>query len=369
VALVAGFALACAGCAPAVMTPPPSPIRSPTPKPAATPSPSPEITPADDPKAPLRDLAHPRSFGTAVLMPFLGQPSLYSDITAEQFDSVTPQNAMTWATLEPSKGELDWAWADSVVEWAASRDIAVRGFPLVWDQQLPAWLTTGTFAPAEVATMLRDHITAMVGRYAGQVAAWDVVTDPINADGSIRRTIWEQALGPDYIARAFEWAHAADPTARLYLQDSGIEGFNTKSDTIYSLVATLRKEGVPIDGVAMEAHLDATKRSPFPSAVVANMQRFGALGLDVVISQLDVRIHSPAWEGDVDRQTSYYAGMVSACFSVPSCSSVTVWGWSDRFSLVSAFYPGEGDADLWDTRFNPKPVLDAVKQAILTSRK
>lgn len=365
VALCICVAVGLIGCGSAVATPTPSP--SPTPSPVPTPTPSPAITAASDLKAPLRDLSHPRFFGTAVLMPWLDIEQEYTDGTAEQFDSITPENAMTWAVVEPTEGELDWSWPDAVVEWAGTRGIAVRGFPLVWDQQLPAWLTNGTFDDATLETMLQDHVTALVSRYAGQVVSWDVVTDPFNSDGSLRRTIWEKAIGPDYIAKAFLWAHAADPKAKLYLNDSDV-GLDAKSDAVYELVKTLRRQGVPIDGVAMEAHLDATVRTSYPAAVVSNLQRFAALGVDVVISQLDVRVHTPLLEGELDRQTNYYVAMISACFSVPGCSGVTVWEWSDRYSWVPREIPGEGAADLWDSNFNPKKVVDAVKQAILASR-
>jgi endo-1,4-beta-xylanase len=367
VMLCLGAAIGLAGCASPIVTPSATPTPSPTPTPTVRLTPPP--TPANDPAAPLRDLAGKRTFGTAIRMPALIDNQTYALTAETEFDSITPEAAMTWAAVEPTRGELDWSYTDALVTWANTRGIAVRGFPLVWDQGLPAWLTSGEFDAAALTAMLHDHITAMVGRYAGMIASWDVVTDAFNADGSIRRTLWEQAMGPNYIAQVLQWAHLADPQASLYVADSDFEGLNTKSDTIYDLVRSLRAQAVPIDGVGMETHLDATVRSSFPTAVAPNIQRFAALGVDVAVTALDVRVHTPPLEGELDRQTAYYTGMVTACFSTPGCVGVTVWGFSDRYSWVPANFPGEGAADLWDSNFKPKPALLAVKQAIIASRK
>jgi endo-1,4-beta-xylanase len=366
VALCLGAALGLTSCSSPVATPSPTPTPTPTPKPTVPATPV--ITPANDPAAPLRDLAGKRYFGTAVVMPYLVGSPTYSEITETEFSSITPEAAMTWAAVEPTRGEPDWSYADSVVTWAESRGISVRGFPLVWDQALPAWLTSGEFDAATLTGLLHDHITAEIGRYAGRVGSWDVVADAFNSDGSLRRTIWELAMGPGYIAQVLQWAHLADPQARLYISDSGYEGLNIKSDTIYELVKKLREQGVPIDGVSMESHLDATVRSSFPPAVAPNIQRFAALGVDVAISALDVRVHTPPLEGELDRQTAYYTSIVTTCFSTPGCVGVTVWEWSDRYSWIPGNFPGEGAADLWDSNFKPKPVLAAVKQAILAAR-
>jgi endo-1,4-beta-xylanase len=354
-----------AGCAPSAATPSPSPDPTPTPPPVVRPSPTP--TEVLDPNAPLRDLARPRYFGTTVSMPTLVASSPYMDTTATQFDSVTPANAMTWAAVEPRQGEFDWAYADSAVEWASSRDIAIRGPALVSDRGLPDWLTTGPFDAATLGSLLRDHVTTMVQRYAGQVGAWDVVADAFSANGSLRRTIWEEALGPGYVAEALQWAHAADPTAKLYIDDRDAEALNTKSDAIYAFVGDLLRRGVPIDGVGMEAHLEATAQL-FPKGAESNIERFGNLGIDVAITALDVRIHNPPLENELDRQSSYFASMVNACFSQARCVGVTLDTWTDRFSSVPTDYPGEGLADPWDAGFNPKPMLTAIGQAILRSR-
>jgi endo-1,4-beta-xylanase len=365
--LCIGAVIGLAGCASPVVTPSPSPTPTPTPRPTARLTPAP--TPASDPAAPFRDLAGKRTFGTAIRMPALIDNPTYALTAETEFSSITPEAAMTWAAVEPTRGEFDWSYPDAIVTWANTRGIAVRGFPLVWDQGLPGWLTSGEFDAVTLTAMLHDHITAVVGHYAGRVASWDVVADAFNADGSLRRTLWEQAMGPDYIAQVLQWTHLADPQARLYLGDSDFEGLNTKSDTIYDLVKSLHERAVPIDGVGMEAHLDATARSSFPTAVAANIQRFAALGVDVAVTALDVRVHTPPLEGELDRQTAYYTSMVTACFSTPGCVGVTVWGFSDRYSWVPANFPGEGAADLWDSNFKPKPALLAVKQAIIASRR
>jgi endo-1,4-beta-xylanase len=361
VSLAAGLVLA--ACSESTPTPPPSPTASPSasPAPPASATATPRVTLG--PGATLRDLAGNRYFGTAVLASPLAQSLKYTGIVSDQFSSITPETAMTWAAVEPARGDLQWDALDTIVDFAQFHFQKLIGRTLVSDKQLPAWLTLGTFDQATLKQILHDHITAEVGRYAGRVYAWDVVEDAFNDNGSMRNTIWKKILGPDYIAEALQWAYAADPKAKLYITDDDALGLNDKGDALYVLVKSLLDQGIPIDGVGFQAHLDATTGA-FPQAIAANLQRFTNLGLEVAITELDVRVHVPPLQAELDRQTSYYTQVIGACLATPGCVGVTVWEFSDRYSWVPAAFPGEGAADLYDSNLNPKPVLTAVRQTL-----
>jgi endo-1,4-beta-xylanase len=180
--------------------------------------------------------------GTAVNTDALAANAQYRQITADQFSSVTPENVMKWQVVEPAQGTYDWSAADQLVSFADSNGQLVRGHTLVWQNQLPDWLTTGTFTPAQLRELLHKHITDEVSHFKGHIWQWDVVNEAFNDDGTTRDTLWLRAMGPGYIADAFRWAHQADPRALLFYNDYNIEGMGAKSDAVFALVKQLRAE-------------------------------------------------------------------------------------------------------------------------------
>jgi GH35 family endo-1,4-beta-xylanase len=214
---------------------------------------------AASPSPALRDLAGSRQIGTAVGLPQLKTDTGHTEILARDFNSVTPDNAMKWGPVEPARGTFDWSGADDIVAFAQAHGQKVRSHTLVWHSQLPGWPSNGAFTGAQLGEILKNHIATEVGRYAGKIHAWDVVNEPFVddgtrrdtiwlrgpgqtyvADGTRRDTIWLRGPGQDYVADAFRWAHAADPAAKLYLNDYDIEGINTKSDAMCEPVKSLR---------------------------------------------------------------------------------------------------------------------------------
>ena len=163
----------------------------------------------------------------------------------------------------------------------------VRGHNLVWQNQLPSWVSS--LPQNQVQAAMESHITTEVSHYKGQIYAWDVVNEPFNGDGSLVSDAFYKAMGSGYIADALRTAHAADPAAQLYLNDYSIEGENAKSNAMYSLVQSLLAQGVPINGVGFESHYIVGQ---VPSSLLANMQRFAALGVNVAVTELDDRIEA-----------------------------------------------------------------------------
>ncbi|MGZ4463670.1 MAG: endo-1,4-beta-xylanase [Gaiellaceae bacterium] len=317
----------------------------------------------------LRELATRRGLliGTAVNSDALTRNPRYAAAIGREFSSVTPENAMKWMHVEPGRGVDVYTQADRLVAFAGRHHQIVRGHNLVWHSQLPGWLTGGHFGKAALDEILFRHINAEVSHFRGRVYSWDVVNEPLADDGTLRETIWEHALGPGYIAKALEWAHAADPKARLYLNDYGIEGSGAKADAMYALAKKLLAKHVPLDGIGFEGHLDL--QYGFPPGMAANMRRFAALGLDIAVTEADVRMQLPATPDSLSRQADAYRKLVEACLAVKRCVSFTVWGFTDRYSWVPGWFPGEGAANLLDVELRPKPAYRAVWQALAGPRR
>lgn len=304
----------------------------------------------------LRDLAAHVGLriGTAVNADALASDPAYRAITADQFSTVTAENAMKWGPLEPTQGVYNWAPADQLVAFARQNHQLVRGHNLVWHNQLPAWFTqqAPSMTPDQLRAVLKKHITDVVSHFKGEIWQWDVVNEAFNDDGTLRNDIFLQKLGPGYIADAFRWAHEADPKAQLFYNDYNIEFTGPKSNAVYAFVKQLKAEGVPIDGVGFQTHLDTQYGLP---DLQNNLQRFADLGLNVAETEVDVRTTLPVTPVEQSAQDAGYSQSLQACLAVRQCISYTVWGFGDAYSWVPNTFPGEGAADIYDENLQPKP--------------
>jgi endo-1,4-beta-xylanase len=314
----------------------------------------------------LRDLASRPLVGTAVADDALQSDQTYRNVLAREFNIVTPENVMKWESVEPAQGVLDFTAGDRLVAFARAHRQLVRGHTLVWHSQLPAWLTSGTFTSEQLEAILHKHITDEVSHFRGRIYAWDVVNEAFNEDGTLRDTIWLDALGPGYIAKAFVWAHQADPHAKLYYNDYNLESIGPKSDAALALVQDLERHHVPIDGVGFQGHLDT--QYPYPDTFGDNLERFAAAGVDVAITEADVRFFVPVTDDKLAAQAGYFAGMMKSCIAVRRCASFTEWGLDDGHSWVPGFFTGEGAATLFDESYQPKPAYFALRDALSRRR-
>jgi endo-1,4-beta-xylanase len=297
-------------------------------------------------------------FGTEVTGNMIDNSTI-TNLAAQQFDMVTPGNEMKWDTTEPSNGSYNFGPGDAIVSWANAHGMRVRGHNLVWQSQLPSWVSS--LPLNQVQQAMESHITAEVSHYKGEVYSWDVVNEPFNSDGSFVNDVFYQAMGSGYIADALRTAHAADPGAQLYLNDYGIEGENAKSNAMYSLVQSLLGQGVPINGVGFESHFILGQ---VPSSMLANMQRFAALGVNVAVTELDDRIQLPATTADLNQQAADYATVVSDCLQVSRCVGVSQWGVGDADSWIPGTFSGWGAATMYDQNYQPKPAYYAALSAL-----
>lgn len=320
-------------------------------------------TAAADSASTLGDLAseHGKYFGSAVDVDIFNDTE-YMKIQDSEFNSTTPGNSLKWENTEPQQGVFDFTNGDKFLKHAREQHQRVRAHTLIWHWQLPNWLTGRTWTADELRAILKNHIQHEVAHYRGKVYSWDVVNEAFNEDGTYRQSMWYNTLGPGYIADALRWAHEADPHAKLYLNDYNLEAIGPKSDAYYELVKQLKAERLPIDGVGFQGHL--ALQYGYPSSLRPNLQRFADLGVDVAITELDIRMILPADATKLATQATWYSDVTKACLAVRRCVGITLWGYSDRGSWIPAFFPGEGAALPWDENLQPKPAYYAIRDAL-----
>jgi endo-1,4-beta-xylanase len=319
------------------------------------------LQPASAQTPTLRQLASQRGLfvGAAVDANQLSGNATYRQVLAREYNSVTAENAMKWGSIEATRGQFNWAPADALVSFAQANGQSVYGHTLVWHSQAPSWINS--LPAAELRTVVQQHITTQVTRYRGAVRAWDVVNEAFNEDGTLRQSVFLNQLGQSYIADAFRAARAADPNAKLYINDFNVEGVNAKSTALFNLVRDLRAQGVPIDGVGIQAHLILNQ---VPSNLLQNLQRFASLGVDIAITELDIRMQLPPDQTKLTQQANDYRTVLQACLAVPRCTTFTTWGFTDAFSWVPGFFSGQGAALPFNENFQPKPAYTALVQAL-----
>jgi endo-1,4-beta-xylanase len=320
--------------------------------------------------SPLRVLAQRNDLriGTAVDFDAFTNETTYRNRIATEFSSITAENVMKWALVEPTRGTLDFSAADQLVAAAQRNHQGIRGHTLLWHNQLPTWLTdgvaNGTITKAQLRDILHQHVTDEVTHFRGKLYQWDVVNEVIDDNAQLRDTIWLENLGPGYIADMFRWAHQADPKVKLYINDYNIEAVNAKSDAEFALVKDLVKQHVPIDGVGVQGHLGVQFGFNSAGQIAANLKRFQDLGLETSITEADVRMELPSDTVKLQAQAQGYSALMQGCLLTRRCVSFTVWGFTDLHSWVPGFFTGQGAANLLDENYAAKPAYQEV-QAVL----
>lgn len=306
-------------------------------------------------------------------------PTKYQQVLGAQFSSLTPENDMKWDAVHPAPDVYDFASADALVAFARANHQQVRGHTLLWHSQNPAWVTAAsqTWTCDQARAVLEDHIRTVVGHFKGRIYEWDVANEIFQDtwdNGGVRlRTEanpFLKACAADPIALledAFRWTHEADPEAVLFLNDYNAEGINEKTDAYYALAQRMLADGVPLGGFGAQGHLSLLYG--FDESIQANFERFAALGLQVAVTEADVRIPlQPGETGPTPEQVAVqaerYDAMLEACLNVTACSSFTVWGFPDANSWVPDVFPGEGWATIFEDDYTPKPAFTAMLESL-----
>ena len=312
---------------------------------------------------------HHLHLGTAMNARALESDPRYGPTAAAQFNMMTTEGEMRWAYTEPQLGVRDFSAADKLVDYARANRMKVRGHNLVWHDENPQWLEDGQFDRDQLKSILRAHILAVVGHFRGRVSQWDVVNEPLDADGSFRDSVWLRGIGAGYIGLAFRWAHQADPSARLFINDYSLESPGPKLDGMVRLVSRLRARGVPIGGVGFQCHfgLGSAITSTTGGSLESAMKRFDDLGVRTAVTELDVSISADPSSDELRDQGAVYGRVLAACMHTRTCHTVVVWGFTDAHSWIPSVNPSKGAATLFDADYEPKPAYSTWMRSLASS--
>lgn len=304
-----------------------------------------------------------------------------AQLIRQHFNSLTAENAMKMGPIHPKENEYNWSHSDSIVAFAERNTMKLRGHTLCWHNQTPDWMfedEAGNTVSKEVLLQrLKDHITTVVSRYKGKIYAWDVVNEAISdkRDEYLRDSPWTTIIGEEFLAKAFEYAHAADPDALLFYNDYN-EINPIKREKIIRLVTDLKAAGVPIHGIGLQGHWAVNE--PSFAQLDSTLTDFAKTGLQLQITELDISVY-PKEHQARDRKAEDYDTTFTAtkeqeqidvykrCFELfrkhkASISSVTFWNISDRSSWLDDF-PVRDRKDyplLFDKDLKPKKVYFEV---------
>jgi len=318
-----------------------------------------------------------------------GKDAAEDALIKTQFSSITPENALKWEPVHPQPDRYDFAAADAYVDFGQKNHMYIVGHTLVWHHQTPKWVFEdekgNPLGREALLQRMHDHIRTVVGRYKGRVNSWDVVNEALDDDGSLRQTPWLKIIGEDYIAKAFEFAHEADPSAQLNYNEFSLEN-EAKREGALKLIKKLRAEGVPVNAVGLQGHY----RFEWPTVEQLDtaITEFGKLGVKVMITELDIDVlpkAAPGQTADVSLNVEAQAKLNPYTNGLPDSvqqalakrytdlfsvflkhrdvvTRVTFWGVTDAGSWLNN-WPVRGRTSyplLFDRHAQPKPAFYAV---------
>lgn len=295
-------------------------------------------------------------------------------VVSREFISITAENEMKWGSLAPTSDSFSFSNADQLVDFAFANGQRVRGHTLFWHRSngLPPWLTEELDKAIDPAARLQElmvtHTETVVGRYAGKLAQWDVINEPLEALGGDfdPQNIFYQLLGEEYLDIALLQAHAADPSAELFINETFAEFQPEKFDALIALAQRLLDRGVPLHGLGLQGHFFV--RAPDEAVLRDQLQRIAELGLKAEITELDIPL--PLFNTADDplaAQAQAYADVFNACLSVALCSGITVWGIDDAHTWLDSFlaFFAPNRPLLFDETLQAKPAYDSVVNVLI----
>ncbi|WP_139923162.1 endo-1,4-beta-xylanase [Hymenobacter sp. DG01] len=322
-----------------------------------------------------------------------GRDAKSMDLVKKHFNTISPENLLKWEAVHPKPDTYNFKPADDYVAFGQQNKMFTIGHTLMWHQQTPKWVfedAEGKPASRELLLKrLEEHINTVVGRYKGKIAGWDVVNEAIDdQQGDLRKTKWLEILGEDFAAKAFEYAHKADPKAQLYYNDYSLYRPEKRAGVI-KLVKSLQAKGIKVDAIGMQGHYGLTK--PSLEDVEASIVAFSQLGCKVNFTELDIDVlPNPSRRQGADiaetfgadakynvyttglpdsvqqKLTKRYADLFALFHKHRDViDRVTLWGVTDADSWLND-WPIRGRTSyplLFDRNYQPKPAVQAVLRA------
>jgi endo-1,4-beta-xylanase len=294
------------------------------------------------------------SFGSAISPVFYLQADggLYESIAATEFAVMTPESSMKWAAINPLPGRYEFADMDNLINFARVNGMQVRGHPLVWYRSLPDWVEQTDAADREIH--LREYMTRVMQRYSDSVTFWDVINEPMEEDGSLRSSLWLEAMGERYIDVAFAQARALDPSATLVLNEFDIGFAGPKMDGLLQLLDRLIEREVSVDAVGFQLHVFSSYDQY--DELATNMAAIAERGLDIHITELDVALVEDDSEAT---QANVYRRIIDICLAQVRCTVLQTWGFTDRYSFRTFQEPLYLNGD-----YAVKPAYQAMQEAL-----
>ncbi len=320
---------------------------------------------------------------------FTGANAAEAELVKRQFNSATPENVLKWESVHPAADHYDFTLPDQYVAFGETNHLFIIGHTLVWHNQTPDWVFHDDQGqPLTRAALLRrmhDHIATVVGRYQGRIRGWDVVNEAIEEDGTRRQSQWQKIIGDDFILQAYQFAHAADPSAELYYNEYSLENANKRAGAV-KLIQQLQAQGVKITAIGLQGHYNLDW--PSTGELSRTIDTFARLGIKVNITELDVNV-LPAASGNVTADVSlnyqpaaslnpYTNGLPAAVQQAlakryaelfktflqhrNAMRRITFWGVTDGNSWLND-WPIRGRTNyplLFDRNGQPKPAFAAV---------
>ncbi|CAN8106514.1 unnamed protein product [Discula destructiva] len=327
-------------------------------------------------------------FGTAADIPHtraFNDPYYMAQFhNTHDFGQATPANIMKFVYTEPEQGVFNYKDGDCFLDLAEATGKLVRCHNLIWDLQLPKWVTAPAvkWTKETLSAVLVNHVTNLVEHFGDRCYSWDVVNEALSDSPAeaFKDNLWLQVIGDEYVFLAFDAAAKAvrknNLKVKLYYNDYNIEYPGSKSTAAQRLVSELKSRGLQIDGVGLESHFVAGGKTPSQGEQHTNMQAFTALDVDVAITELDVRLPSlpPTPASEAQQFTDYY-NTVAACANVKRCVGITVWDFVDTYSWIPGTFAGQGYAHLFfqpngpNTPLVRKYAYDACLKALIGAHK
>jgi endo-1,4-beta-xylanase len=328
------------------------------------------------PAPPLKELAERRGIqvGSFASLKYLRERA-YTDILSSEFEYAIIDGEPNWKfenfTLRPTKDTFDFNNLDQVFDFADQHDMPIRVQHLLWgdDKWLPDWLKQGKFSKQELLEIIHQHIAKVGSRYKGRVREYTVVNEAFSRKllTGGNRDWWGEHIGEEYIDNAFIWAREADPNAKLILNDFGNETEGEISNLMYAYIKSAKARGVPIDGLGMQMHIDATNAPP-KDKVVSNMRRFAQLGVKIYITEFDVNMHGLKEDKDKEdqKQAQIYQELLGACLEVGPeiCPNFGFLGLIDRQSWYRGIGLEDANPLLFNEDYSPKPAFFAIRETL-----
>jgi len=321
---------------------------------------------------PLKDLAavHNVALGVHVEPDGLNN-KIYAGIVSSQFDFLTLDGGgSSFSQIQPGPTIYDFANADKMVNFAVQHNMPVQFHHLVWGDavNLPNWLLKGGYSKNQILQILHNHISTIMDRYRGRVQTYTVVNEAFAEEQHVYgvKNWFVDQLGNNtsYVDQMFIWAHQADPTATLLLNDFDDETKTSVSNAMLGYIKAARARGVPIDGIGMQMHIDAS-RPPSKQAVVANMKRFAAIGVPVYVTEFDINTNAVKADKAYKEQleTKIAKDMVGACIESKACVSFDVFGLTNKNDLVRILTRANSREYMFDSRYVPRQQYYAFHSA------